>query len=107
VLPGGNQSMGNSINSWGQVVGGSNVPLPGSTGAFLSHAFLYSNGRMYDLNGLTPANSGWVILDAEGINDKGEIAATGSLNGIPHPVLLTLDCKDRRNRECEPCRFGH
>jgi probable HAF family extracellular repeat protein len=107
VLPNGNQSTGNSINAWGQVVGTANVPQPGSPGSFLSHAFLYSNGKMYDLNSLIPPNSGWVILYAEGINDKGEIAATGTLNGTQHALLLTFDCKDRRNSECEPCRIGH
>jgi probable HAF family extracellular repeat protein len=88
ILPSGSQSMANSINSWGQVVGTADVGQPGSPGNFLDHGFLYSNGTMYDLNSLVPPNSGWVILYAEGINDKGEIAATGTLNGAQHALLL-------------------
>ena len=103
VLSNGSQSGAEGINAWGQVVGNADVGQPN----VLIHAFLYNNGKMYDLNSLVPPNSGWVILYAEGINDKGEIAATGSLNGTQHAVLLTLDCKDRRTRECDPCRIGH
>jgi probable HAF family extracellular repeat protein len=103
VLSNGSQSGAEGINAWGQVVGNADVGQPN----VLTHAFLYSNGKMYDLNSLIPPNSGWVIQDARGINGKGEIAATGTLNGTQHALLLTFDCKDRRNSECEPCRIGH
>ena len=83
------------------------VPIPNFPEDDLFHGFLYSNGKMYDLNSLIPPNSGWVIEVGQGINDKGEIAATGTLNGTQHALLLTFDCKDRRNSECEPCRIGH
>jgi probable HAF family extracellular repeat protein len=106
VLPTGIQSQGRSINSWGEVVGLSDVADPLFAGDYPDHAFLYSKGKMHDLNDLIPPNSGWVILDAVGTNDKGEIAADGTLNGILHAILLTLDCKDQRNRNCDPCRNG-
>jgi probable HAF family extracellular repeat protein len=107
LLPHGFLSQGLSINSWGQVVGMADVPIPNFPEDDLFHGFLYSNGKMYDLNSLIPPNSGWVIEVGQGINDKGEIAATGypaTGNSIPHALLLTLDCKDHRNSDCEPCR---
>jgi probable HAF family extracellular repeat protein len=106
VLPNGTLSEGRGINSWGQVVGFSDTLLPSFPGVYVNHAFLYSNGKMHDLDTMIPPNSGWLIGEAVGINDRGEIAATGEINGQTHAVLLTLDCKDRRNRECEPCRNG-
>ncbi len=102
VLPNGSQSMGNSINSWGQVVGTADVPQPGSPGSFLNHAFLYSNGKMYDLNSLIPPNSGWVILYAEGINDKGEIAATGSPERDPACCLVDVRLQGSQEQRVRP-----
>ncbi len=58
------------INSKKEVVGNSKAPG--------NHGFLYSNGLMYDLNDLLIPGSGWVIQDAVGINDAGQIAATGT-----------------------------
>lgn len=40
--------------------------------------FLYANGHSYDLNSLLPANSGWSLVHAAGINDAGEIVGTGN-----------------------------
>ena len=75
---------GNGINNAGEVVGGADT----ATGAY--HGFLYTNGLMQDLNSLIPADSGWEILDAKGINDTGQIAATGiNPEGYDHAVLLT------------------
>jgi probable HAF family extracellular repeat protein len=54
-----------------------------------SHAFIHANGAMQDLNNLLPANSGWVLHDARGINDKGQIVGQGYLNGVWAVFLLT------------------
>jgi len=43
---------------------------------------------MLDLNSLLPPNSGLIVTKAVGINDAGQIAATGTLNGQPHALLL-------------------
>jgi probable HAF family extracellular repeat protein len=107
VLPTGITSQGESINSWGQVVGLAEVADPSILDTYLNRGFLYSNGKLHNLNDLIPPNSGWVIEEATGINDRGEIAGTGTLNGVTYAVLLTLDCGDHRNRDCEPCRYGH
>lgn len=66
------------INNAGQVVGESG-----------GHAFLWENGVMIDLNDMIPAGSGWVLRQAQGINDVGQIAGTGYLNGVTRAFLLT------------------
>ena len=96
VLPTGRGSEGLAINSAGEVVGAANVFVPfppGSTppGEYVGHAFLYSDRKMQDLNDMVPANTGWVLNQATGINDRGEIAGTGTIHGEIHAFLLTLD----------------
>ena len=53
-----------------------------------SHAFLYQNGTMTDLNSLIPLDSGWVLQDASWINDLGQIIGTGTFNGSPAAFRL-------------------
>ena len=82
---GGAFSIGMAINNLGQVVGSSNpTPLEYNT-----HAFLYTDDRMIDLNMLIDPDSGWILLEATGINDAGQIVGNGYFNGIPHAFLLT------------------
>ena len=81
--PDGGESEAYAINSAGVVVGY-------STSGFLNHAFIYSNGIMTDLNSLIPADSSIVLSGARGINDAGQIAATGTTkDGSIHAFLLT------------------
>jgi probable HAF family extracellular repeat protein len=75
------------INDHGEIVGWF---APGS----ISHAFVYLNNSLYDLNNLIPANSSWVLNDAEGVNDSGQIVCNGRTSLDPNPqfshaVLLT------------------
>lgn len=112
VLPTGNSSQGNGINGRGEVVGGSDIFIPsnlgfGPPGTYVSHGFLYSNGQLQDLNDLIPANSGWVLGAASGINNRGEIAGTGTINGETHGYLLKLNCNDSKNKNREACRNDH
>lgn len=44
---------------------------------------------MRDLNKLIPANSGWEINTARGINNRGQIVGEGKLNGQQRAYLLT------------------
>ncbi|HEY8902466.1 MAG TPA: hypothetical protein VIM48_02090 [Chthoniobacterales bacterium] len=75
-----------AMNSAGQIVGDSSVGLLPS-GDLHTHPFIYSRGRMTDL--LTVLDSNWNIY-VVGINDVGQIAATGSAKGIAaHALLLT------------------
>jgi probable HAF family extracellular repeat protein len=63
-------TVGYSINAQGWVVGtGCNGP------------FLWNNSTIIDLNSLLPAGSGWVLSEARGINDLGQITGTGYYNG--------------------------
>lgn len=65
-----------SINDFGEIVGASRLEAVDS-----SHAILYKNHVLYDLNYLIPQNTGWVLEDAYDINSVGQIVGYGSLNG--------------------------
>jgi probable HAF family extracellular repeat protein len=75
-------SSAQGINDAGQVVGSA------TTAANTGHAFLYGNGRMQDLNALLPAGTGFTLVNALGINSKGQILATADNS---HSYLLTPD----------------
>ena len=70
-------SQAEAVNASGQVVGYFEAGTR-ADGSVNQRAFLYSSGKMYDLNALLGTDSGWTISDASGINDKGQIAATGT-----------------------------
>jgi len=85
TLPGGSNSYATSINASGQVVG----YFDASGG---DHAFLYDDSatpHMRDLNSLIPSGSGVTLTNAKGINDLGQIAANGTINGQTHAFRLT------------------
>jgi probable HAF family extracellular repeat protein len=44
---------------------------------------------MHILQNLIPPNSGWILTGAGGINQTGQIAVTGEINGQTHAALLT------------------
>jgi probable HAF family extracellular repeat protein len=79
-------SQGLNINNLNQIVG--TLVFDPSDGT-KNHGFVWSNGMMTDLNNLLPANSGWVIRDAQGINDLGQIVGFGDIGGEQHAYLLT------------------
>ena len=69
-----------------QIVGSAEVP---STSGFVAyHAFVWSGGAMQDLNDLIPQGTGWVLEEADGINDAGQIIGWGTRNGEVHGFLL-------------------
>jgi len=72
------------INAFDQIVG------TATTARGDSHAFLYRDGAMTDLNSLLPTGSPWTLTEARGINDAGQIVGTGTINGQEHAFLLTL-----------------
>ena len=65
-----------------------------------SHAFLYTDNALYDLNDLLEGGRGWELLDAAGVlNAAGQIVGTGLWNGSQHafrldPVLDSAAYKD-------------
>lgn len=72
---GGGSSFAYGINDSDSVVGYS--WLPDGT----DHAFVWIDGTMFDLNSLIPSDSGWVLSQAFGINDAGQIVGTGIFDG--------------------------
>ena len=90
TLPGGACSEASGINGPGVVVGQSEValgttPCTGTTDAFMWTA----SGGMVDLNTLIDPTLGWQLTSAVGINDTGQIAGTGIINGQEHAFLMT------------------
>ena len=73
TLPGDLESWANNINNKGQAVGTS-FPATGS------RAFIWQNGVITDLNTLIPVGSPLYLLEAFGINDRGQIAGFGQLS---------------------------
>lgn len=82
MIPNGNSSA-YDINDLGQVVGWTDTPSG-------SLAYLYSAGSMVLLNALIDPASGWTIENAGGINEAGQIAATGCQAGVCYAVRLDL-----------------
>jgi probable HAF family extracellular repeat protein len=83
---GGDAAWANAINDAGMIVGTSNVLT--STGE-TSHAFLYLNGQMLDMNQLLAGADGWVMDQALDINADGQILGTACRMGTCMGVLLT------------------
>jgi probable HAF family extracellular repeat protein len=83
----GQYASGLGINSPGVVVGESTYQKNGQS--IVYHAFVYSNGKMQDLNRLIPTGLGWVLTTAYAINDAGQIVGYGTHNKQQHAFLLT------------------
>jgi probable HAF family extracellular repeat protein len=76
----GRHTSAEGINNLDQVVGTAN-----------NGAFIYTHGRLYDLNTLLDPTSDpdWEIQRAYDINDSGVIVGSGFLHGQYQPVVLT------------------
>jgi len=77
-------SLANGINNKGQIVGF-------SQDSNNTVAWLWQNGVMTDLNTLIPPDSPWFLIEALGINDRGQIAgpAFNTSTGEFHGYLAT------------------
>jgi uncharacterized membrane protein len=82
-LPGDVGSGAQAVNSSGVAVGLSIDP------SNHGRAAMFSGGQVTDLNTLLPANSGWTLQSASGINDSGVIVGSGTHNGTPEAFTLT------------------
>lgn len=75
------------VNDAGQIVGFvadfDNAP------SFGGAAVLWHSGAIFDLNELIPADSGWDLLSANGVNSRGQIVGFGTLAGETRAFLLT------------------
>jgi probable HAF family extracellular repeat protein len=92
TLPGDVHSAGLAINIRGQVVGRS------ADANFNGSAYLWENGVMRDVNTLLPADSPLFVMNATGINDRGQIVGTAMIStGDMHAFLATpIDDDDAR-----------
>jgi probable HAF family extracellular repeat protein len=78
-----------SSTSWGFGINDAGVVVGQATFSNTYHAFIYSAGKMTDLNTLLPPGSGWTLLSANGINNAGQIVGDGTHNGKARAFLLT------------------
>lgn len=54
------------------------------------HAFVFTTSYgMQDLNHLIATGSGWILMDARAINDRGQITGVGKFGAETHAFLLT------------------
>jgi probable HAF family extracellular repeat protein len=68
-------SQANGINTAGQVVGSASILVSGLP---VTHAFLYKNGPLIDLNSLLDSSgTGWTLQGASAINNNGQIVGVG------------------------------
>jgi probable HAF family extracellular repeat protein len=79
---GGPQSHAAGLDAYGHVVGYAEFPDR------RSHAFLYCEGTLLDLNDLIPADSEWELVSADAINDVGQILGVGVKEGRLVPYLF-------------------
>lgn len=82
-LPSADASIPESINEHGQVVGMTRFS------DLTEVATLYQEDVAYDLNALIQPGSGWQLLGASDINNRGEIVGVGLYQGEAHAFLLT------------------
>ena len=98
---GGSNSTPLALNNSGDVVGTSELAGQtihvaagrGRSSRYIlhqeSHAFLWRDGRMWDLNRFLPACSGWILVSANGLNNRGQIVGDGLYQNHHHAFLLT------------------
>jgi prepilin-type N-terminal cleavage/methylation domain-containing protein len=88
VLPGLSGSVAYALNATGQIVGKSDAGNDPT-----ARAFLDLSGTMIDLNSLILPDSGWVLQQARGINDAGQVVGFGTFGGQTRGFLLNLSGK--------------
>ena len=81
---GGSWSEALDINESNAIVGYSTLADNMTT-----NAVLWNHGVKTNLNCLIPRNSGWVLQEARGVNNSGQIAGYGTITGQVHAFLLS------------------
>ena len=82
VPPGSSEAWAHGINDRGQIVGETDAAQD-------SRAVLWQGKRVFDLNTRISPHSGWVLTDATGINNHGQIVGHGLFRGQKRAFLLT------------------
>jgi len=93
------------INASGQVIGGSLSLSACLSNGDSTRAFLWEDGAIFDLNALIPPGSALYLLDADTINDRGEIAGTGADASDNEHAFLLVPC-DGNHPGVEGCDYG-
>ena len=83
----------NPVNSvWAVGINNNNVVvgrLLGNQGATLGFVWNQATGYTMINDNLDPGSAGWNITEVDGINDAGQMAGVGTLNGQNYAVLIT------------------
>ena len=74
----GQGSYATDINNAGRIIGYTKT----------NEVFTWYKGIMTDLNTLLPENSGWKIMNVQGINNHGQIVGYGTFNGGKNTAVL-------------------
>ena len=86
VPSGFTNSVANAINDDGDIVG-----YCYNAGSSKTHAFLYRNGQMIDLNSMVPSGSGWLLNQAAAINIQGQIVGSAiDSDSNPRAFVLSI-----------------
>ena len=59
------------------------------TKAERARGFIWINGTMHDVNDLVDLGSGWIVTEANGVNNQGQISALAERNGVHKGLLLS------------------
>jgi probable HAF family extracellular repeat protein len=96
AVAGDTNSAALGANNRGQIVGISGLSFedptfgpPVNTFQCPCHAAIWEDGTVTDLNTVIPAGSGWQLVNALAINDRGQIVGSGTLNNEFRAFLLT------------------
>jgi probable HAF family extracellular repeat protein len=81
---GGEYSDAEAINDFGDIVGESDT-----LGNVQTHAVLWTQGQMFDLNDLIDPSGGWILKYGRDINASGQIVAVGVNSLGARALLLT------------------
>jgi probable HAF family extracellular repeat protein len=103
VLGGDPCSYATGINAKGQVVGASQSSCDHLVATFRS--FLWEDGSIVDLNALIPLGSGLHLGQTFTINDRGEIAGTGSDSSENDHAFLLIPC-DEHHPSVDGCDYS-
>ncbi len=58
---------------------------------YQSDPYLYTQGKMIDLNSILPAGSGWTLTNAAAINNHDQIVGAGTYQGHQEAYLLSVN----------------
>jgi probable HAF family extracellular repeat protein len=78
-----------AINNHGQIVGYRGGDVTFLDGGGRVHALTWRGDQEVKLNDCIPSGSGWYLVQAKAINDRGQIAGYGNHDGKQHAFLLT------------------